>query len=172
MIQTAAALSQDGAFNIHDIASAATLTVNADPIDAGVKLTATSLTPDTLKGSFFESATQLQYGGKVKVSFAVKDSYRIHFTLIKGLLEFHRTSGFVFTFNRQAGTFDFTTPASAIGQPLEELGRFLKKIGTWLDQELSFKKQLKEMIAFEKEYRNRLAQVYASGEGYTLTDVR
>lgn len=171
MIQTAAALSTDLAFNIHYIASAATLTVNTNPVDVSVKL-AGKLTPDAFKGSFFESASQLQYADKVKVSFNVKDSYRAHFVLIKGLLEFHRSSSFAFTFDKKEGTFDVTTTVSGADQPLDELGRFLKKIGTWLDQELSFRKQLKDMIAFEKEYRNRLALVYASGEGYTLTDVR
>jgi hypothetical protein len=122
-------------------------------------------------GGFYVTVSQLQYGDKVKVSYVVSDAYRSHFILIKGLLEFHRAAAYAFSFNRQDGTFEVTLSTGRLSNPLEELTRFLKKINAWLDQELSFKRQLKEMRAFEQEYRAKLAAIYAGGEGYTLSPI-
>lgn len=169
MTQTAAALSTDRALNIHELPSATTLFVSTTTDNAVSPARKEPLNELVLPdGAFYKSESQLRYGDKVKFSFSIKDTYRSHFILIKGLLEFHRAPEFVFSFNKHDGTFDVATPSSGISQPLEELNRFLKKIATWLDQEISFKKQLKDMMAFEHEYRAKLAKVYAGGDGFTL----
>ena len=100
----------------------------------------------------------------MKVSLSVDESHRQHFILFKGLLEFHRSAGFVFSFNKQDGTFDVTTSA----QQEAELNVYLRKISAWIGQELAFKRRLKEMLAFEREYRAKLAKVYTDGDGFTL----
>jgi hypothetical protein len=170
MTQTASALSTDHALNIHPLPSSATLFVKATTT---VSLTKSGQ-PEPLNeiavpdGTFYKSETQLKYGDKVKLSFSVKETYRTHFVLIKGLLEFHRPPGFVFAYNKQEGTFEVTTSSAGISQPLESLNKFLRKVAAWLDQEISFKRQLKDMMAFEREYRAKLAKVYAGGDGFTL----
>ena len=116
------------------------------------------------QGAYFNSAAQLQYGDRLKVVFEIKTSHLKDFVLIKGLLEFHRLPEFTFTYNRQDGTFDATI--SKTNQT--ELLRFLRKVSIWIDQEFSFKNQLKEMISFEREYRKKLAAVYSGGDGFTL----
>ena len=116
------------------------------------------------EGKYFVSVSQLQYGDRLKIAFQVKEPYRRDFVLIKGLLEFHRLSDFAFSYNRNEGTLDVTL--SIVKQ--EELLKFLKKISLWIDQELSFKHQLKEMISFEREYRKKLASIYSGGDGFTL----
>jgi hypothetical protein len=168
MTQTAAALSSDHALNINELRSSATLTVHTSVHPASTR-TASSSHSGASNGTFYAAVSQLHYGDKVKFSYVVKDSYRSHFVLIKGLLEFHRSPAFVFSFNRQEGTFDVTLSTNRLSQPLDEFNRFLRKIAAWLDQELSFKRQLKEMRAFEQEYRAKLAKVYEGGEGYTLS---
>ena len=170
MTQTAAALSTEHALNIHEYSSAATLTAHAPTrpaVGQGIK----SAQPETGKGGFYEAISQLQYGDKVKLIYAVNPAYQSHFVLIKGLLEFHRAPGYTFLFKREEATFEVTLPAVRLSKPLDEFTNFLKKINLWLNQELSFKRQLKEMRAFELAYRAKLAKVYADGEGYTLRPV-
>ncbi|MGC3946229.1 MAG: hypothetical protein QM762_17220 [Chryseolinea sp.] len=116
------------------------------------------------EGKYFSSVSQLQYGDRIKISFDINRLYQKDFVLIKGLLEFHRLPDFAFSYNRQHGSLDVTTASSR----QNELNKFLKKVSVWIDQEFSFKRQLKEMISFEREYQKKLAKVYAGGEGYTL----
>ncbi|HTF18847.1 MAG TPA: hypothetical protein VK658_12285 [Chryseolinea sp.] len=176
MTQTATALSNDGALDIHKLtpSSTSTLSISATTTERA----STSAKPpqsfrnsSSPEGSFYQGTSQLKYGDKAKFSFAVTESYRAHFILIKGLLEFHRAPEFVFSFNKQDNTFEVTSVFAGISQPLDELNKFLKKIAVWLDQELSFKRQLKEMMAFEREYRAKLAKVYSGGDGFTLIRV-
>lgn len=182
MTQTAAALSTEQALNLSQSPTSplivltsgnTTKALSVQRSSKGSKHQSTKSKPDEIinnvqvDGQFYTSTSQLSYGDKVKLSFSVKEAYRAHFTLIKGLLDFHRAPAYTFTFDKTEGTFDVVTGTGAT-LAIEELYRFLSKIATWLDQELSFKKQLKEMIAFEREYRAKLAKVYANSEGYTL----
>jgi hypothetical protein len=170
MTQTAAALSTDRALNIHELTSSTTLFVNATtPEGFSIPLRHEPLNESAVPdGTFYRSESQLKYEDKVKVSFSVKEAYRTHFILIKGLLEFHRPPGLVFSYNKQEGTFDVATTSSGVSQSLEALNKFLRKVAAWLDQEISFKRQLKEMMSFEREYRAKLAKIYAGGDGFTL----
>lgn len=180
MTQTAAALSTEQALNLSQsptspltvLTSGNTTKALSGRSPKSRKHQVTESKPEItnkvqVDGQFYTSTSQLSYGDKVKLSFSVKEAYRAHFTLIKGLLDFHRAPAYTFTFDKTEGTFDVVTGTGAT-LAIEELYRFLSKIATWLDQELSFKKQLKEMIAFEREYRAKLAKVYANSEGYTL----
>ena len=164
MTQTAAALSTDRAFNIHELPSTTTLFVSGSTAESPKS----PARQEIADGTFYRSESQLQYDDKLKVSFSVKETYRAHFILIKGLLEFHRPPGLVFSYNTQEGTFDVATASAGVSQPLEGLNKFLRKVAAWLDQEISFKRQLKEMMSFEREYRAKLAKVYAGGDGFTL----
>jgi len=160
MKQAATALATHHAFNIQE---PTVLTVHATERSNRIS---DSHKTDVNGNGFYNEASQLQYGDKIKLSYVINESYKAHFVLIKGLIEFHRSPGNSFSFDRQAGTFDITL--SSASSTLEDLTKFLRKIAVWLDQELSFKKQLKEMIAFEREYRAKVAKVYAGGEGYTI----
>jgi hypothetical protein len=170
MTQTAAALSNDHALNIHELPSTTTLFVKTTTTESLTKSGQQEPLNEVAisDGTFYRSETQLKYGDKVKLSFSVKETYRTHFILIKGLLEFHRPPGFVFSYNKQESTFEVTASSAGILQPLESLNKFLRKVAAWLDQEISFKRQLKDMMAFEREYRAKLAKVYAGGDGFTL----
>ena len=168
MTQTAAALSTGRALNIHEGPSSNTFFVSDTATDTSAPVRQELLkTSEISDGTFYSYESQLRYGDKVKLSFAVKEAYRTHFILIKGLLEFHRTPAFVFSFNKQDGTFEVTTGSAGISPP-NDINKFLKKIAAWLDQEISFKRHLKDMMAFEREYRAKLAKVYAGGDGFTL----
>jgi len=163
MTQIAAVWSTDHALNIHED-SAATLTVHSSSIKATDPTYADHAAPALYQSRFYRATSQLKYSDRLKVSFSVDETNRQHFILIKGLLEFHRNPGVVFTFNKTEGTFDATT--SALQE--NELNVYLQKISAWIEQELSFKKRLKDMLSFEREYRAKLATVYAGGEGFTL----
>jgi hypothetical protein len=166
MTQTAAAMSTGHALNIHEYSPAVILTAHTSsrPAVAPAKPAHTPSTDD----AFYVPVSQLHYSDKVKLSFLINDTYQSHFVLIKGLLEFHRAPGYVFLFKRDEAAFEVTLPVVRLSYPLDEFADFLKKINIWLNQELSFKRQLKAMRAFELEYRAKRAKVYADGEGYTL----
>jgi len=164
MAQTATSWSSTHALNIHELESS-TLTVH--PITSQTPTAEATLAqeaPALFTGAFFRATSQLTYGQRVKISFAVTEAHYQNFILIKGNLEFHRSPDMVISYNRSEGTFDVTTGR----QNQQELNKFLGKISAWLDQELSFKRQLKQMMAFEHEYRAKLATVYAGGDGFTL----
>lgn len=166
MAQTATAWSTEHALNVHNVANKSTLSVHSaiTKISGNAELPFLDLDSDLADGKFYRPTSKLKYSDRVKISFAVADAYRNDFITIKGLLEFHRTPDLVFSYNKSEGSFDVTTA----WLDHKELFKFLRKISVWLDQELSFKRQLKEMMAFEREYRARMATVYAGGDGFTL----
>jgi hypothetical protein len=163
MTQIAAAWSTDHALNIHED-SAATLNVHSSPAKATDRTYANHAESTLYQGRFYRATSQLKYSDRLKVSFSVNETTRQHFILIKGLLEFHRNPGVVFTFNKAEGTFEATTGALQEN----ELNGYLRKISAWIEQELSFRKRLKDMLSFEREYRAKLATVYSGVEGFTL----
>lgn len=151
-----------------DIYSDSSTSLAIHPSNGGANILRVSPAPGSdpvfYAGEYFNSVSQLKYADRLKVTFEVSTDYRKQFVLIKGLLEFHRLPDFSITYDREAGTLEVTTFSS--GQA--ELLSFLGKISGWIKQELSFRQQLKEMISFEREYRQKLAKVYAGGEGFTL----
>jgi hypothetical protein len=158
MNQTAAALPLEQALNIHH--NTPTFSVSQSVAEGAEEVKDISLND----GSFYNQTSQLQYGDRVKISFSVAARYAAHFILIKGLLEFHRAPEYTIAFRKSDATFEVTTAV----QHLPRLNKFLAKVAVWLDQELSFKAQLKEVLAFEQEYRAKLAKVYAAQDTFTL----
>jgi hypothetical protein len=77
--------------------------------------------------------------------------------LSKGLLEFHRSTDFVFDYNRIDRSFHVSVKL----EHLESLQKFLSNVSVWLDEELYFRSALKEIIAFEKSYKSKMQEVYA-----------
>lgn len=120
--------------------------------------------PSFYAGEYFSSVSHLKYADRLKITFEISNDHRKDFVLIKGLLEFHRLPDFSIAYNKEAATLEITASSSR----QSELLSFLRKISGWIKQELSFKRQLKEMISFEREYRQKLAKVYEGGEGFTL----
>jgi len=161
MTKTAAAWSTEHALNIQEVVASSLSIHNSETTEAPSAIVATS---ELFQGAYYRATSQLKYSDRLKVSLSVDESHRQHFILIKGLLEFHRSAGFVFSFNKRDGTFDVTTSA----QQEAELNVYLRKISAWIGQELAFKRRLKEMLAFEREYRAKLAKVYTDSDGFTL----
>jgi hypothetical protein len=106
---------------------------------------------------FYRPLSIFKYGDRVKVSFALRQPYAAHYVLSKGLLEFHRSTDFVFDYNR----IDRSFHVSIRIEYLESLRKFLGNISIWLDEELYFRSALKEIIAFEKTYKSKMEEVYA-----------
>lgn len=168
MTQTATALSAEQVLNVHKttlkINTQLTQTANVTKLPEPSKLA-------SAEGAFYSNTSWLSYGDKVKLSFAINEAYLSHFVLIKGLLEFHRPAAFSISYNKADKSFDVVTSASVL-HVKDEVSKYLRQISVWLEQEISFRSQLKEMISFERDYRARLAKVYQNSEGYTWRAAR
>ncbi len=114
-------------------------------------------------GSFYLPTYQSRDDEQLHISYRVREKYVPQFILIRGLIEFHRPAELQFAYDRENNTFE------AIFQErhLNTLNRFLERVAVWVDQEISFKTHLKQILAFEDEYRARLNAIYASQNGTT-----
>ncbi len=106
---------------------------------------------------FYEPHAIFYYGDRLRISFRVRPQYAGHFILIKGLLEFHRSGNFAFSYRRSDASFDATINTNHA----EDLSAFLKTLSGWLDQEIRYKSVLKTVLEFERSYKSRMAEVYA-----------
>lgn len=108
------------------------------------------------KGFYIPSAL-FYYEDRVRLTLTLRAPYTKHFVLAKGLLEFHRSKDFLFTFNREEKTID----VSIHNKDIQKLGDFLLQISLWLNKEIQFKSVLKDILTFERIYKEKMKEVYS-----------
>ena len=91
-----------------------------------------------------------------RFTFFVHEDYIPRFALVRGLLEFNRGAAFSFVYNKASASFDVEVRTADVAALLD----LLAIVNSQLERELTFKSALREVIAFEKEYRIRKAKVY------------
>jgi hypothetical protein len=107
---------------------------------------------------FIQTSQQFSYNDRIRVIFNISDEWKQHFILIKGLIEFSRGQNFSFTYDKTTGSLqtDFHVENANL------LENFLKGIEAWLVKEVTFRKALKDVLAFEEHYKKRSALVYSA----------
>lgn len=115
-----------------------------------------SLVLNGQENSLFAIQSSLFYHDSVRFSFTLNKKYSKHFIAVKGLLEFNRLAGFQFTYNRNEKSVALDIPTSKRNE-LNALFHFVER---QLQEELQFKKYLKQAIAFERQYQIEKARVY------------
>lgn len=107
---------------------------------------------------FFNGPSVFNYGTRVRYHFEIDNEHTSYFALIRGLIDFSRSSELTFTFNAAAKSFEIDLEA-AHNPKLESL---ILLVSTQLLKEIRFKTKLKEVLAFEARYLHEKAQVYAT----------
>lgn len=117
---------------------------------------------------FIRNHYRLTYNNKTRFTFFVREEFRSHFALLRGLIEFNRGNRFSFLYNREAASLDVDVATEDVQSLLD----FLHSIHSNLEGEIAFKSALKKVISFEREYRKLQAKVYAGifVPGITLND--
>ena len=149
MNQTVLATSVRQALHIND--NTTVLSVNVDT-PAFVPGFETIL----IENSYFKPLSIFKYGDRIKVSFGLRQPYAAHYVLTRGLIEFHRSKDYVFDYNRSDRTFHVSVSVNEV----DKLHQFLNNIAVWLGEEIYFKSALKQIIAFEENYKLKMAEVY------------
>jgi hypothetical protein len=96
--------------------------------------------------------------GRIHLSFVVAPEYKTSFGLLKGLIDFHRSPNFSFTFDRSQHRVDVTVA----DEDQHLLTSFLQSVHTRLTDELSFKANLKKILQFESDYKRKKDFLYNS----------
>jgi hypothetical protein len=106
---------------------------------------------------FVESPTVFFYNNRIRLTISIRTSLS-EFILLKGLIEFHRSKNFIFTYNKT----DQTIEADFQEKEFDAFRSFLKSVSTWLQAEAKFKATLKGILDFEARYRQERNAIYST----------
>lgn len=106
---------------------------------------------------FYTPSALFYYEDRARLTLTLRAPYATHFVLAKGLLEFHRSKDFLFTFNRNERTID----VGIHNRDIKKLQEFLLQVTLWLDKEIQFKSVLKDVLKFERTYKEKMKEVYS-----------
>lgn len=98
----------------------------------------------------------VQYKERVRLHFSVAHSLPSDFTLVKGLIEFHRPKEFHFKYDRKQKTISLDVDRDQI----DRLATFLSGVEEWVRKEKQFRHALKMAIEFESRYQLEQESVY------------
>ena len=104
----------------------------------------------------FGKVSPFYYNDRIRLSLRIADDYKGNFILIRGLIEFHRSRNFVFTYDREQRS----VIADINADQLDQLKIFLSRILDWVRQEKQFRHALKIARQFESRYRLEQESVY------------
>lgn len=99
----------------------------------------------------------IQHKERVRLHFTVAGSSPSDFTLVKGLIEFHRPKEFLFHYERKQNTISLVVGLNQI----DPLATFLLQIEEWIRKEKRFRHALRIALDFEKRYQLERESVYA-----------
>ena len=116
-------------------------------IDTHLALTANGL---------YQKALPFYYRERVRLTFVVSDKFKRDFSLIRGLIEFHRPRNLVFSFDRKYTSVGIDISA----HQLDQLQAFLSKVFEWIVKEKQFRHALKLAIEFENRHRIERDSIY------------
>jgi hypothetical protein len=105
----------------------------------------------------FSTVTPLFYREKLRITFEVSENFKNKMAMIRGIVEFNRSSRFLFRYNLKKRTIETDIHPASVG----ELNSFFDTVLKITEDEIRFKKVLKDVIAFEKEYKRLSTNVYA-----------
>ena len=94
---------------------------------------------------------------RVGFHFTVAASSPSDFTLVKGLIEFHRPKEFLFQYDRKQNTISLVVELNQI----DPLATFLLRVEEWVRKEKRFRHALRIALDFEKRYQLEQESVYA-----------
>ena len=110
-----------------------------------------------LKGDrFYDQPSTFYYKERARLHFAVADEFSKHFILIKGLIEFSRSSSLKFSFIADQKRIEINLEVNQF----EELNQLFLTVHTEMLKEIRFKAALKKAIEFEQRYKQEAAKVY------------
>ena len=104
-----------------------------------------------------DQVRSVQRKERVRLHFSVGQSLPSDFTLVKGLIEFHRPKDFHFKFDRKQKTISLDVDLDHI----DRLTTFLSGVEEWVRKEKQFRHALKMAIEFERRYQLERESVYA-----------
>jgi hypothetical protein len=111
----------------------------------------------SIESPLFDQVSPLYYKTRVRLSFSLSEEFKKHFVLVKGLIEFHRSTSFAFEYSPVYKIIETDIEVSGLGA----LQQFLDNVLTWTNQEISFKRALKLVLDFENRYKIAKAEAYA-----------
>jgi hypothetical protein len=111
----------------------------------------------TSEVDFIQSTNAFFYNNRVRLTITSKASLP-DFILLKGLIEFHRSRYFIFTYNKQLRTIEADLPESEF----ESFKSFFQSLSRWFREEQKFKSVLRNIIDFELKYKTQRNQLYSA----------
>ena len=105
----------------------------------------------------FHNVSAFYYKERVRWTFFVADKFKADFSLIRGLVEFHRPQSLVFNFDRKSKSVGIDIEQVE----LDDLQAFLSRVLDWFVQEKQFRQALRMVIEFENRSRQERNSVYA-----------
>jgi hypothetical protein len=110
-----------------------------------------------LENKLFSTVTPLFYRERLRITLEVSEHFKNKMALIRGIVEFNRSSRFLFRYDLNKRTIETDIhPAN-----VDALKSFFTDILKLIEDEIQFKKALKVVIAFENEYKKLSTNVYA-----------
>jgi hypothetical protein len=105
----------------------------------------------------FSMVTPFFYRERLRITFEVSENFKNEMALIRGIVEFNRSSRFLFRYDLNKRTIETNIhPAN-----VDALKSFFTDVLKLIEDEIQFKKVLKDVIAFENEYKRLSTNVYA-----------
>lgn len=104
-----------------------------------------------------DHSTHIHHQEHVRLHFEVAGSSQSDFTLVKGLIEFHRPKEFLFQYDRKQNTISVVVEPDQI----DRLATFLLSVQEWVRKEKQFRHALKIALDFERRYQIERQIVYA-----------
>jgi hypothetical protein len=110
-----------------------------------------------LENKLFSTVTPLFYRERLRITLEVSEYFKSKMALIRGIVEFNRSSRFLFRYDLNKRTIETDIhPAN-----VDALKSFFTDVFKLIEDEIQFKKALKDVIAFENEYKKLSTNVYA-----------
>lgn len=104
----------------------------------------------------FQLSAYLKYNEKGSMTFSISDNLKSHYILIKGLLVFCRSKDIVVRFN----LVEKTITADLHLSDLNLLKKLLEEVSMRVHDELKFKTRLKQILEFERRYKEEALLIY------------
>lgn len=109
-----------------------------------------------LENKLFSTVTPLFYRERLRITLEVSEYFKSKMALIRGVVEFNRSSRFLFKYDLNKRTIETDIhPAN-----VDALKSFFIDVLKLIEDEIRFKKALKDVIAFETEYKRLSTNVY------------
>jgi hypothetical protein len=111
---------------------------------------------DLDENTIFRAFSVFYYGNNARMSFSISDNTKTHYGLLKGLIEFYRSKQLQFHFIKEENEIQIDVNVEL----LENVHNLISLVSKKIQEELAFKRTLKNVIAFEAIYKSEKAKAY------------